>query len=63
MNSFELYVKGAMLGTLSTSPIPTATFTGEGGFRPPVEFPWTPVADDELNERLTRLFDERERQK
>jgi hypothetical protein len=60
VNSFELHVKGAMLGTLSTSPIPVATFTGEGGFRPPAECPWTPAADDELNERLTRLFEERD---
>jgi hypothetical protein len=59
VNAFELHVKGALLGTLSTSPIPIASFTGEGGFKPTADFPWTPGAEEELNERLSRLFDER----
>jgi hypothetical protein len=63
INAFELLVKGTTLGTLSTSPIPIATFTGEGGFRPTADFPWTPGADEELNERLARLIEERGSQK
>ncbi len=63
VSAFELQVKGVTLGTLSTSPIPVANFNSEGGFKPTADFPWTPAADEELNERLTRLFEERGNQK
>jgi hypothetical protein len=59
ISAFELQVKGATLGSLSTSPIPVATFTNEGGFKATADFPWTPAADEDLNDRLTRLFEER----
>jgi hypothetical protein len=59
ISGFELRLKGHALGVLSTSPIPVASFTAEGGFKPSAEFSWTPAADEELNERLNRLFDER----
>jgi hypothetical protein len=59
VSAFELQLKGATLGTLSTSPIPVATFTGEGGFKPSADFSWTAAADEELNERLTRLLEDR----
>jgi hypothetical protein len=59
VSSFELQLMGRTLGTLSTSPIPVASFTGEGGFKPAADFAWSNAADDELNERLTRLLDER----
>jgi hypothetical protein len=63
VSAFELQVKGAALGTLSTSPIPVANFTGEGGFKPSADYAWTAAADEELNERLTRLLEERSNQK
>jgi hypothetical protein len=59
VNAFELQLKGSPLGTLSTSPIPIANFTGEGGFKASADFAWSNAADEELNERLTRLLEER----
>jgi hypothetical protein len=59
ITAFELRLKGETLGVLATSPIPTASFTAEGGFRPPQEFSWTTAADEELTERLNRLLEER----
>jgi hypothetical protein len=63
VSAFELQVKGTSLGTLSTSPIPVANFTGEGGFKASADYAWTAAADEELNERLTRLLEERSMQK
>ncbi|MFO0808965.1 MAG: hypothetical protein U0746_10105 [Gemmataceae bacterium] len=57
VTTFELRQRTEVLGVLSLCPVPTATFTGEGGFKPPPEFTWTPTADDELSERLSRLLD------
>ncbi|HZU34395.1 MAG TPA: hypothetical protein VFA18_00725 [Gemmataceae bacterium] len=57
VTAFELRLKSETLGLLSLSPIPEAVFTGEGGFKPPGDFGWSVVADDELNDRLTRLLD------
>lgn len=59
VTGFELRLKGESLGVASTSPIPAAAFTGEGGFRPAPEFGWTHAAEEELAERLNRLLDER----
>jgi hypothetical protein len=59
VTSFELQLKDHVLGTLSTSPIPVASFTGEGGFKPSADFAWSTAADEELSERLTRLLEER----
>jgi hypothetical protein len=59
VSAFELQFKGNTLGTLSTSPIPIASFSGEGGFKPAPEYAWTTAADEELNERLTKLLEER----
>lgn len=59
VTGFELRLKGESLGVASTSPIPSATFTGEGGFRPAADFGWTAAAEEELAERLNRLLDER----
>ena len=59
VTAFELHLKEQVLGTLSTSPIPVASFTGEGGFKPSPDFSWSAAADEELNERLTRLLEER----
>jgi hypothetical protein len=60
ISAFELSMKGRSLGLLSLCPTPTATFTSEGGFKaPPNEFSWNAAADEELNERLNRLFEGR----
>jgi hypothetical protein len=56
---FELRLKGEVLGVLSTSPIPAANFTAEGGFKSANDFTWTAAAEDELSERLNRLFEEK----
>jgi len=55
-SAFELRVKGRVLGVLPLSPVPTATFTAEGGYKPPPEFTWSASAEDELSERLARLM-------
>ena len=59
VTAFELRLKSGTLAVLSLSPIPEAAFTGEGGFKPPAEFNWSLVADDELSERLARLLERR----
>ena len=57
VTGFELtLMKGRALGVLSLRPAPTATFTNEGGFRPPNDFIWSPAAEEEMTERLNRLF-------
>jgi hypothetical protein len=55
--TFELRQKGEVLGVLSLCPVPTANFTSEGGFKAPTEFAWTPTAEEELSERLSKLLD------
>jgi hypothetical protein len=55
-SAFELRLKGRVLGVLPLSPVPTATFTAEGGYKPPPEFTWSAAAEDELSERLARLM-------
>lgn len=59
VGGFELRVKDQVLGVLSLSPAPTATFNSEGGFKPPDQFLWSAAAEEELNDRLTRLLDGR----
>jgi hypothetical protein len=59
VNAFELRSKGGMLSMLSLSPAPIAAFTSEGGFKPSHDFPWSPAAEEELTDRLTRLLDGR----
>jgi hypothetical protein len=55
-SAFELRVKGRVLGVLPLSPVPSATFTAEGGYKAPPEFAWSAAAEDELSERLARLM-------
>ena len=55
-SAFELRVKGRVLGVLPLSPVPSATFTAEGGYKPPPEFTWSAAAEDELSDRLARLM-------
>jgi hypothetical protein len=55
--AFDLCLKGQSLGLLSLCPAPTATFTSEGGFKPPHDFAWSAAAEEELNDRLNRLVE------
>jgi hypothetical protein len=55
LNGFELRLRGRLLTTLPMHPAPTAKLTAEGGFTPPTDFIWTPAAEEELAERLTKL--------
>ena len=57
VTTFELRLKGSVLGVLSLCPVPAASFTSEGGFKAPADFAWTPTADEELTERLSKLMD------
>jgi hypothetical protein len=59
VTGFELRLQDTLLGSLSLAPAPTASFTSEGGFKPASDFIWSPTAEDELNERLARLLEER----
>jgi len=52
---FELRLQKRILGTISLSPVPPATLTAEGGFKPPPNFSWTVTAEEELLDRLGRL--------
>jgi hypothetical protein len=59
VSGFELSVRGQSLGVLALAPAPSASFTSEGGFKPPSDFNWSPAAEEEMNERLNRLLDGR----
>jgi hypothetical protein len=54
---FEISVGGCALGVLSLCPIPSASFTTEGGFRPPPDYTWSAAAEEEMTERLNRLLE------
>ncbi len=54
---FHLYFGARHLGQASILPAPTAEFTGEGGFRSAGDdFLWSPVAEQELMDRLGKLL-------
>ncbi len=57
LSGFELCLKGQSLGILSLCPAPTASFTAEGGFKPPHDFAWSSAAEEELTERLNKLLE------
>jgi len=59
VTGFELSVRGQSLGVLSLCPAPTASFNGEGGFKPPHDFTWSAAAEEEMTERLNRLLEGR----
>jgi hypothetical protein len=59
LSGFEISVKGQAFGNLAMRPAPTASFTSEGGFKPPHDFSWSAAAEEELNDRLTRLLEGR----
>ncbi|MFL5328183.1 MAG: hypothetical protein ACJ8C4_04655 [Gemmataceae bacterium] len=56
IQAFDLRLHGRSLGQLPLHPVPVATFTAEGGYVAPPDFPWTGAAEDELNERLSKLM-------
>jgi len=55
VGGFELRLHERVIGTVSLSPVPPATLTAEGGFKPPGNFTWTAAAEQELLDRLSRL--------
>ena len=55
VGGFELRLNGRVLATASLSPVPPATLTAEGGFKPAPDFTWTAAAEEELQDRLGRL--------
>ncbi len=56
ITGFELRLRGRLLGMLPLHPMPNAKLTAEGGFMPPPDFSWSPAAEEELGERLTKLM-------
>jgi hypothetical protein len=59
ITSFELCLKGRVLGVLPLCPAPTAAFTSEGAFKQLHDYSWSGGAEDELNERLGKLLEGR----
>jgi hypothetical protein len=57
VSGFELRLRSRSLGVLPLAPAPTANFTSEGSFKPAADFSWSAAAEDQLNERLSRLMD------
>jgi hypothetical protein len=53
---FYLESAESTIGILPLTPVPSAAFTSEGGFRPTEDFVWSPAAEEQLNERLGRLL-------
>lgn len=57
IRAFELYAEKQLLGTVSLAPVPIAEFNPEGGFQTSTEeFPWSPAAEEQLNDRLRKLL-------
>jgi hypothetical protein len=54
---FELCLRNQVLGNLPMQPAPSAKFNAEGAFKAPCEFQWSPIAEDELAERLAHLIE------
>lgn len=57
ISCFDLFNEGEHLGQLSLCTRDVATFTSEGGFTAPEEYPWTPVAEEELADHLRKLME------
>jgi hypothetical protein len=56
LKHFALESAVGLVGILPLAPVPSAAFTSEGGFRPVEDFAWSPAAEEQLNERLSRLL-------
>src|SRR5262249_25486941 len=54
---FELGLRSRVRGVLSLCPGPPATSNAEGASKAPADFAWPAAAEEELNDRLTRLLD------
>jgi hypothetical protein len=56
VDAFELWAGRRHLGELSLGPVPTASFTAEGGFESPKDdFAWSASAEELLRQRLGQL--------
>lgn len=53
---FALESPEGRLGLLPLSPAPLAHFNSEGGFTPSEEFVWSSAAEEQLNEKLSKLL-------
>ena len=56
VKQFELRCQGKLLGVLPMTPVPTSTFTSEGGFKPAEDFTWSSAAEEQLQHKLGRLL-------
>jgi len=56
VTAFELRYRKKLLSVASLNPVPMAAFNAEGGFKPPPEFTWSPTADEELAQKLSKLM-------
>lgn len=56
ITAFELRYRKQLLCVASLNPVPMAAFNAEGGFKPPPEFTWSPTADEELAQKLSKLM-------
>lgn len=54
---FSLASGDRVLGNLAMDAAPSAAFTAEGGFAPLDNFLWSPVAEEQLTDRLGKLLD------
>ena len=59
MTAFELRIGKRLLGVLPLTPAPVAAFDAEGGFKPPPEYAWSSVAEDQLQDKLAKLLEPR----
>ena len=50
----EEIVRASLDGNIRTL---RASFSSEGSFKAPTDFTWSAAAEDQLNERLSRLMD------
>jgi hypothetical protein len=53
---FTLATSAGRLGVLPLLPAPSAQFTAEGGFVPMDDFLWSAAAEEQLHDRLGKLF-------
>ena len=53
---FTLESAAGVVSVLPLAPVPTASFTSEGGFRPTEDFAWSAAAEEQLQDRLGRLL-------
>lgn len=59
VKSFSLWLGRREIGKLPAEPVPTVDFTSEGGLEAPLDdFAWSPVAEEQLNDRLGKLLGE-----